>query len=109
MIKDGKILLVEDDSDDEALTLRALRRNNLHYDVIVMRDGAEALEYLFGEGRHAGRNTREQPALVLLDLKLQKIQGFEVLRRLRAEPATQGGSQRDCCELFSRMSVRAAR
>lgn len=88
MNKAGKILLVEDDSDDEALTLRALRRNNLVYDVIVMRDGAEALEYLFGEGRHAGRDTHDQPALVLLDLKLQKIQGLEVLRRLRADQRT---------------------
>ena len=82
------ILLVEDNPDDEALTLRALRRNNISNEVVVARDGAEALEYLFGEGRHAGRDTRDQPGLILLDLKLQKIDGLEVLKRLRADPRT---------------------
>jgi two-component system response regulator len=83
------ILLVEDNPDDEALTLRALRRNNIFNEVVVARDGAEALEYLFGEGRHAGRDTREQPCLILLDLKLQKMDGLEVLKRMRADPRTQ--------------------
>ncbi len=85
----GAILLVEDNPDDEALTLRALRRNNILNDVVVARDGAEALEYLFAEGRHAGRNVREQPPLILLDLKLPKIDGLEVLKRLRADSRTQ--------------------
>lgn len=82
------ILLVEDNSDDEALTLRALRMNNILNEVTVARDGAEALDYLFGDGAHAGRDTRQQPQLVLLDLKLPKIDGLEVLRRLRADPRT---------------------
>jgi two-component system response regulator len=89
MASGGAILLVEDNPDDEALTLRALRRNNILNEVVVARDGAEALEYLFGEGRHAGRNVREQPPLILLDLKLPKIDGLEVLRRLRADLRTQ--------------------
>jgi two-component system response regulator len=83
------ILLVDDNPDDEALTLRALRRNNIFNEVVVARDGAEALDYLFGEGRHAGRDTREQPCLILLDLKLQKMDGLEVLKRMRADPRTQ--------------------
>ena len=85
----ARILLVEDNPDDEALTLRAFRRNNILNEVVVARDGAEALEYMFGEGRYAGRDTRDQPSLVLLDLKLQKIDGLEVLRRLRADPRTE--------------------
>ena len=82
------ILLVEDNTDDEALTLRALTRNNIGNDVVVARDGEEALEWLFGAGRFSGRDTREQPALVLLDLKLPKIDGLEVLRRIRENPNT---------------------
>jgi two-component system response regulator len=88
MTKGARILLVEDNPDDEALTLRALRRNNILNELVVARDGADALEYLFGEGRYAGRDTRDQPSLILLDLKLQKIDGLEVLRRLRADPRT---------------------
>lgn len=88
MLKGAKILLVEDDSDDEALTLRALRRNNLPFDVVVVRDGAEALDFLFSEGRYAGRDPRDIPSLMLLDLKLQKMDGFEVLKRVRADPRT---------------------
>jgi len=88
MTTGAKILLVEDNPDDETLTLRALRRNNMLNEVVVARDGLEALEYLFGEGGHAGRDTRKQPGLILLDLKLQKIDGFEVLKRLRADPRT---------------------
>ena len=82
------ILLVEDDPDDEALTLRGLREARVANDVIVVRDGVEALDYLFGTGKYAGRDTRTQPSVVLLDLKLPKLEGLEVLRRLRAEPRT---------------------
>jgi two-component system response regulator len=82
------ILLVEDSADDEALTLRALSRNNIGNEVVVARDGEEALEWLFATGRHADRDNRDQPALVLLDLKLPKIDGLEVLRRIRERPET---------------------
>jgi two-component system, response regulator len=82
------ILLVEDNPDDEALTLRALRKNNILNDVVVARDGVEALDYLFGTGSYAGRDTRNQPQLVLLDLKLPKIDGLEVLRRVRDNEIT---------------------
>lgn len=83
------ILLVEDNPDDEALTLRALKKNNIHNEVVVARDGAEALDYLFGTGRHAGHDPSLIPAVVLLDLKLPKIDGLEVLRRLRLDSRTQ--------------------
>ena len=83
------ILLVEDNPDDEALTLRAFQKNNILNPVVVARDGVEALDYLFGTGLYAGRDTREQPQVVLLDLKLPKLDGLEVLRRLRSDPRTQ--------------------
>lgn len=86
---DKIILLVEDNPDDEALTLRAFRKNNIGNQVIVARDGAEALDYLFGTGKYAGRDTNVQPEVVLLDLKLPRIDGLEVLRRLRADERTQ--------------------
>ncbi len=82
------IMLVEDNPDDEALTLRVLRQHKLSNHVVVARDGAEALDYLFGTGTHAGRNLSVMPQVVLLDLKLPKIDGLEVLRRLRAEERT---------------------
>ena len=82
------ILLVEDDPDDQALALRALRQNNVLNGVVVAHDGAEALDYLFGTGPYAGRDTRVMPQVVLLDLKLPKIDGLEVLRRLRADERT---------------------
>ena len=89
MATDKKIiLLVEDNPDDEALTLRALRKNNILNDVVVARDGVEALDYLFGTGSYAGRDTGNQPQLVLLDLKLPKIDGLEVLRRVRDNETT---------------------
>jgi CheY-like chemotaxis protein len=78
------ILLVEDNPDDEALTLRALRKNHITNEVVVARDGVEALDFLFCTGAHAGRDAHEMPALVLLDLKLPKVDGLEVLRRARS-------------------------
>ena len=82
------ILLVEDNPRDEALTLRALRKSNIVNEVIVVRDGVEALDYFFGTGTHAGRDTTVMPQLVLLDLKLPKVGGLEVLRQLRADERT---------------------
>jgi two-component system response regulator len=82
------ILLVEDNPDDEALTLRALKKNNIKNEVVVARDGAEALEFLFGTGKYAGRNTEVIPQVVLLDLKLPKVEGLEVLRQVRADKRT---------------------
>jgi CheY-like chemotaxis protein len=81
------ILLVEDNPSDEALTLRALKRSNIGNDVVVVRDGAEALDYLFGR-RSDFRDARALPQLVLLDLNLPKIDGLEVLRRIRADERT---------------------
>lgn len=82
------LLLVEDNPDDEALTLRALRKNNIANEIIVARDGQEALDYLFGKGAFDGRDIKQQPQVILLDLKLPKIDGLQVLERLRAEPET---------------------
>lgn len=89
-MNDEAILLVEDNPDDEALTLRALKKNNIKNEVVVAHDGAEALDYLFGEGAYSGRDIRVMPQVVLLDLKLPKVDGFEVLRRLRADERTKG-------------------
>jgi two-component system, response regulator len=85
---DRSILLVEDNADDEALTLRALKKNNITNEVVVARDGAEALDYLFGTGAYQGRDARTLPQVVLLDLKLPKIDGLEVLERTRADKRT---------------------
>ncbi len=82
------ILLVEDNPDDEALTLRALRSNNVPSDLVVARDGAEALDFLFATGCYAGRDTQVMPQVILLDLKLPRIDGLEVLRRMRAHKRT---------------------
>jgi CheY-like chemotaxis protein len=82
------ILLVEDNADDEALTVRALKKNNVTNDLVVARDGVEALDYLFGTGAYVGRDTAALPGLVLLDLKLPRLDGLEVLRRLRADERT---------------------
>jgi CheY-like chemotaxis protein len=82
------ILLVEDNPDDEALTLRAFEKNNITNDVVVVRDGAEALDWLFGEGEYAGRDATDHPEVILLDLKLPKVDGLEVLRRIREHELT---------------------
>jgi two-component system response regulator len=82
------ILLVEDNPDDEELTIRALRKNGIVNELVVARDGVQALDYLFGAGNWAGRDTTRMPAVVLLDLKLPRIDGLEVLERMRAEPRT---------------------
>jgi two-component system response regulator len=82
------ILLVEDNADDEVLTLRALRKNNITNKVVVAHDGVEAVDYLFGTGLYAGRDPNDLPQIVLLDLKLPKLDGFEVLTRLRADKRT---------------------
>jgi len=82
------ILLVEDNPDDEALTIRALKQNNIVNEIIVAHDGNEALDYLFGTGQYTGRDLSNTPEVVLLDLKLPKIDGLEVLRRLRADERT---------------------
>jgi two-component system response regulator len=87
-MKDKIILLVEDSPDDEALTLRALKKNNIRNDVVIAHDGAEALDYLFGRGAHEGRDTSVLPQVVLLDLKLPKIDGLEVLRAVRGDART---------------------
>lgn len=82
------ILLVEDNPDDEELTLLSLRKNNLAHDIIVVRDGVEAIEFLFGTGQYAGRDVSHVPMVILLDLKLPKLDGLGVLKRLRAEQRT---------------------
>jgi CheY-like chemotaxis protein len=82
------ILLVEDNPDDEELTLLSLRKHQLAHEIIVVRDGVEAIEFLFGEGRYAGRDTSNTPTITLLDLKLPKLDGIGVLKRLRADERT---------------------
>jgi CheY-like chemotaxis protein len=82
------ILLVEDNPDDEALAIRALKRHHVGNEIVVAHDGVEALDYVFGTGIHAGRDTNNKPSVVLLDLKLPRVDGLEVLRRLRADDRT---------------------
>jgi two-component system response regulator len=88
MNEDGIILLVDDNPDDEALTLRALRKHQIVNPVVVAHDGVEALEWLFGEGAHAGRDTAVQPRVILLDLNMPRLSGLDVLQRIRADPRT---------------------
>jgi len=82
------ILLVEDNPDDEELTLLSLRKNNLAHDIVVVRDGVEAIEFLFGNGQYAQRDVAHVPTIILLDLKLPKLDGLGVLKRLRADERT---------------------
>jgi len=85
---DKMILLVEDNPDDEALTLRALKKHNVGNKVFVVHDGAEALDFLFCTGAYADRDPHDTPQVILLDIKLPKVDGLEVLRRLRADERT---------------------
>jgi two-component system response regulator len=88
VVSDETILLVEDDPDDELLTRRALKKNNVCNDVVVARDGVEALDYLFASGAHEGRDPNAMPQMVLLDLGLPKLDGLEVLGRIRGDERT---------------------
>jgi len=88
IVKDGTILLVEDNPDDVELTMRAFRKNKIANNVVVARDGVEALDYLFGNGAYADRDTGDTPRIILLDLKLPKLDGLQVLERLRADERT---------------------
>ena len=88
MVREDTILLVEDNADDALLTRRTLRKHNILNEVIVARDGVEALDYLFATGRHEGRDLRVMPHLILLDMHLPKLDGLEVLRRIRADGRT---------------------
>jgi len=87
-MKSRVILLVEDNPDDELLALRALKKSNVPNDVVVAHDGVEALDYLFASGPYEGRDTSAMPQLVLLDLKLPRLDGLEVLKRLRSDERT---------------------
>jgi len=87
-VNDRTILLVEDNPDDVDLTKRALARHRIGNEMVVARDGVEALDWLFGTGQHAGRDARDTPTIILLDLKLPKVDGLEVLKRLRADERT---------------------
>ena len=109
MSKPGVILLVEDNADDEALTRRALQRHNVANEVVVARDGAQALDYLLGQGAYGGRDTTLLPQVVLLDLKLPKVDGLEVLRTIRETAAmkclpvvvlTSSSEERDLVESY---------
>jgi two-component system response regulator len=106
-----KILLVEDNPDDVDLTLRALDKNRISNEVVVVRDGREALDYLFARGPYASRDPADLPALMLLDLNLPKVSGLEVLRAIRADDRTRrllvvvlttSGEERDVCESYDR-------
>lgn len=87
-MKNKTILLVEDNPDDVALTLRALKKSKIMNEVVVAQDGVEALEYLFGTGKYAGRDTKALPQVVLLDLKMPRMDGLEVLQRVRSAEQT---------------------
>lgn len=87
-MENKSILLVEDNPNDELLMLRALKKNNIANEVVVVHDGVEALDYLFGTGSYTGRNLDDLPQLMLLDLKLPKLDGLETLRRVRANSRT---------------------
>ena len=88
MVREEVILLVEDNPDDELMTRRVLEKNNLCNELVVARDGEQALDYLFGTGSYEGRDTSVMPQLILLDLGLPKVDGFEVLERVRSDERT---------------------
>ncbi len=87
-MKNKVILLVEDNQDDVKLTLRALRKSNILNEVVIASDGVRALDYLFGTGEHAGRDTRSMPQVILLDINMPRLGGIEVLQRLRSDERT---------------------
>lgn len=87
-MSDRYILLVEDNPDDEELTLLSLRKNKLAHEIVIVRDGVEAIDFLFGSGQYAGRDVSHAPTVVLLDLKLPKLDGLGVLKRVRSDPRT---------------------
>jgi two-component system response regulator len=87
-MREKMILLVEDNPDDEALTMRALKQSKLANEIVVTRDGQEAVEFLFGTGKYEGRDLSHMPTVILLDLKLPKLSGLEVLQQLRGDPRT---------------------
>jgi two-component system response regulator len=87
-MNDKMILVVEDNPDDEEMTLRSLKRAKIANEIAVARDGNEALEFIFGEGAHEGRDIERMPALIVLDLKLPKLNGYDVLKRLRGDERT---------------------
>lgn len=87
-VEEQTILLVEDNDDDAELTVRALKRANIKNPLVRSRDGVEALDFLFGRGKHAGRDVRNLPAVALLDINMPKISGFEVLKEIRADERT---------------------
>ncbi len=89
MAEGSYILLVEDNDDDVQLTLRAFNKSRLRNEIVVVRDGAEALDFLFGTGAYAGRDISDQPQVTLLDLKLPKVDGLEVLQRIRSDTRTE--------------------
>ena len=88
LVREEIILLVEDNPDDEFMTRRALEQNNLYNDLVVVRDGEQALDYLFGAGSYEGRDTTVMPQVILLDLGLPKVDGLEVLKRIRSDERT---------------------
>lgn len=117
-MKDKMLLLVEDNPDDVALTLRALKKNNMELQLEVVHDGEQALDFLFGKGEYSGRNLAKQPDVIFLDLKLPKIDGLELLRRLRGDALTRylpvvvlssSVEERDilqCCDLGANSYIR---
>ena len=111
MIREEAILLVEDDPDDRELTRRVLKKNNLCNELVVAHDGEQALDYLFGTGAYEGRDTRVMPQVILLDLGLPKMSGFEVLERIRSDERTSrlpvviltsSAEEQACVESYSR-------
>jgi two-component system response regulator len=110
MNSNNLILLVEDNSSDARLTLHTLEKAGIANEIVLAKDGNEALDYLFGTGKYAGRNAASLPALIILDLKMPKVDGFEVLKRVRSDPRTRrqpivvltsSKEDRDICESYN--------